>query len=62
MIHTECRKIYEPNLLGKNLLLWFYVKTEVMYTVDSYFDFSLQMKPCIIWHMALLDTVYGPYD
>lgn len=60
MINTEYVKVYELNLLGKNLLLWSYVKTEVMYTVDSCFDSSPQVKPSIIWHMAFLDTVYGP--
>ena len=66
MIHTECRKVYEPNNIDKNLLLWLEVKTEVMYAVDSCFDscfdFSSQVKPSIIWHMTFLDTVYGPYD
>ena len=44
MINTEYANLYKSKTIGENLLLWYYLKTEVMYTVDSYFKIVVLSK------------------
>lgn len=60
MINTEYANLYKSNTTGKNLFLWYYVKTEVMYTVDSYFRFLAPRKTFDFFDFVF--RVYGSYD